>query len=236
MPNQRETMVMRGRILVGIVIVGIGATLLLDNLGLINGFSAWKFIPSLAVIVMLYHLIARRFSRATGPLIVIGIAASFQLFLLGFISWPVIVIAVGLAILLSGLWYGKQRGGRVRSSTIDENHVNVTALIGGAAERNHSQNFLGGRITAFMGGIELDLKEADVIDKPARLDVNVMLGGAEIRVPDHSVVKKDAQAIMGGIDEAREAVESPDPTDPLGDMPDMVVSGSVVLGGLSITR
>ena len=152
--------------------------------------------------------------------------------------FPVLIIAVGVLILLPvvrsrrrgrGRWWG---GG----TADDENLVNATSILGGVSERSLSKDFLGGRLTAFMGGVVVDLRDASVIEKPARIDVSAIMGGVEIYVPEHWYVKTDVTPIMGGVDEEREDIPRPevDDDDPLSKLPDLHVKGTVLMGGVVI--
>ena len=63
----------------------------------------------------------------------------------------------------------------------------------------------------------VNLREAEVIEKPARIDVSAIMGGVEIHVPDHWFVKTDVMPIMGGVDEQRTVIRyrDDDEDDPL---------------------
>ena len=124
---------------------------------------------------------------------------------------------------------------RLNGATLDPDRVNATSILGGVTERNVSQDFRGGRLTAFLGGVSVDLREAEIVEKPARISVSAILGGVEISVPQHWNVKKDVQPIASGVDDRRPLVRHHDDDDgPPDNAPDLVVTGSVLLGGLLI--
>ena len=181
---------MNGRVLVGAIIIVVGASMLLD---LILPFDVWKGL------------------------------------------FPVLVIAVGLLILVPALRFGGRGRWWNRRTTDEENSVHATSILGGVTERSHSKDFLGGRLTAFMGGVVVNLRDAEVIEKPARIDVSAIMGGVEIYVPDHWFVRTNVMPIMGGVDEKRTVVRyGDDEDDPLSELPDLVVSGTVLMGGVMI--
>ena len=61
------------------------------------------------------------------------------------------------------------------------------------------------------------------------------MGGVELYVPDHWFVKKDVLPIAGGVDDRRPLVRHHDADDGSPDnAPDLVVTDSVLLGGLLI--
>ena len=124
---------------------------------------------------------------------------------------------------------------RLSAPNLDPDRVNATAILGGITEPNASRDFRGGRLTAFLGGVSVNLRQAGIIEKPARIHVSAILGGVEISVPQHWNVKKDVHPIAGGVDERRSPVQDHhDDNIPPDNAPDLVVTGSVFLGGLLI--
>lgn len=119
------------------------------------------------------------------------------------------------------------------AANLDPDRVNATAILGGVTEPNASKHFRGGRLTALLGGVSVNLRHADIIEKPARIHVSAILGGVEISVPQHWNVKKDVHPIAGGVDERRTLAQPSDDAMP-DNSPDLVVTGSVLLGGLLI--
>ena len=118
---------------------------------------------------------------------------------------------------------------------ITTRHFKEFGLLGGITDRSVSKDFRGGRLTAFLGGVSVDLREAEIVEKPVRIYVSAILGGVEISVPQHWNVKKDVQPIAGGVDDRRPLVRHHDDDDESPDnAPDLVVTGSVLLGGLLI--
>ena len=124
---------------------------------------------------------------------------------------------------------------RLNGANLDPDRVNATSILGGITDRSVSKDFRGGRLTAFLGGVSVDLREAEIVEKPVRISVSAILGGVEISVPQHWNVKKDVQPIAGGVDDRRPLVRHHDDDDESPDnAPDLVVTGSVLLGGLLI--
>ncbi len=120
-------------------------------------------------------------------------------------------------------------------ANLDPDRVNATATLGGITDRSVSQYFRGGHLTAFLGGVSVDLRQTTVIEKPARIHVNAILGVVEISVPQNWNVKKDIHPIAGGVDDRRYPVQHrDDEAMPADNTPDLVVTGNVFLGGLLI--
>ena len=53
-----------------------------------------------------------------------------------------------------------------------------------------------------MGGVKLDLTEATIEDPPATIEVTVVMGGAEIAVPEGWKVRVDTGTTLGGVHDA----------------------------------
>ncbi len=146
-----------------------------------------------------------------------------------------ILIASAVSSILLILLVLRRNALLANAANLDPHRVNATAILGGITEPNASKDFRGGRLTAFLGGVSVDLRQADIIDKPARIHVTAILGGVEISVPQHWNVKKDVQPIAGGVAERRLPLQHHEDEDALPDnAPDLIVTGSVILGGLLI--
>ena len=146
-----------------------------------------------------------------------------------------ILVASTISSIVLILLLTRKSHSRLNGANLDPDRVNATSILGGITERNVSQDFRGGRLTAFLGGVSVDLREAEIVEKPVRISVSAILGGVEISVPQHWNVKKDVQPIAGGVDDRRPLVRHHDDDDESPDnAPDLVVTGSVLLGGLLI--
>ena len=115
---------------------------------------------------------------------------------------------------------------RFLSQQIGEGEINAVAVSGGAEEKVTSTDFRGGYLRAVMGGVELDLTEATIEDPPATIELTIVMGGAQIAVPEGWKVRVDAGTIAGGVHSALGDDEEP---------PDLVLTGKIVMGGVLIT-
>ncbi|MDE2822448.1 MAG: LiaF-related protein [Chloroflexota bacterium] len=146
-----------------------------------------------------------------------------------------ILIASAISSIVVILLLLRRNSLLTNAPNLDPDRVNATAILGGITEPNASKTFRGGRLTAFLGGVSVNLRHADIIEKPARIHVSAILGGVEISVPQHWNVKKAVQPIAAGVDDRRTLAQpSDDDDDPPDNSPDLVVTGSVLLGGLLI--
>ena len=146
-----------------------------------------------------------------------------------------ILVASAISSIVLILLLTRKHHARANATNLDPNRISATAILGGISDRNVSQHFRGGRLTAFLGGVSVDLRQAAIVEKPARIHVNAILGGVELSLPQHWNVKKDVQPIAGGVADRRSPVQHrDDDAMPPDNAPDLVVTGNVFLGGLLI--
>lgn len=106
------------------------------------------------------------------------------------------------------------------------NRLDLVAVLDGVALRSSAQAFRGGSAFAWLGGIALDLREAQLAEN-ARLELGSVLGGIAVRVPPEWRVASDVRSFAGGV-----AVDVPAPAEH--DAPTLHVSGFSVLGGIAV--
>lgn len=221
----------------GIAFVVIGGGLLLDSFGWIEfseALSTWW--PSALMLIAVAQL-ATGSGSLVGSGILFSIGALFQLSELGYLPggvwsafWPIILILVGISFI-SSRWKKKDVAvdmnslGRV---SVDGSRVDRTAFFGGAELRVTSKDFTGGDLTAVFGGIECDMRDAQMLGKIATLSVTAVFGGVEIRVPQGWNVLVKGTPIFGGIDE-KSLLRPQDPNAPV-----LVVDSTAVFGGVEI--
>lgn len=212
------------QVFLGLLIVVIGVVALLDQFdvgGVSLGwfFSTWW--PALIIAVGLAGLAAAPRAWA-GPVVVIVVGVLFQLQTLGVVDvnvwqiiWPIAIIFVGLAVLT-----------RLAPRRTDENRIHASVLWSGAERRTSSQDFRGGSLNAVMGGIQVDLREAGIVES-AEISIFTLWGGIEITVPPTWRVQVGGMPVLGGWDD-----RTTDPQDPTA--PVLVVRATAIMGGVEI--
>jgi predicted membrane protein len=210
-------------VLSGIALVAVGGLLLLSQMGVIHDW--FNFWAAVFVFVGLLNVLQSSKARPWG-FVLIGIGVLFELDQLGFIHvsfqlyWPVLVIAAG-AIMI---WRAYQPA--VESGGVVSPHLNVVAIWGGGEYRIRAKNFRGGDLVAFMGGFDVDLREADIEGDQATINVTAFMGGGVLRVPENWVVSMQVGAFMGG--HSLKTRESAPPNKTL------IVKGIAVMGGVEV--
>jgi len=239
------------RVIVGLLIVGFGAALLLDNLHVMRAGDLIRYWPFGLMAIGAAKLLQDedRSGRIAGGLFV-GIGALIDIQNFMFIEmdfwrwWPLAVVGFGVMILAralrgsqdnregvgyvapggstavgGGLSAGK--GGGTMSQSLSE-----FAMWSGLQRRVASPAFRRAELTAIMGGIELDLRQAGTENGEAVIDVFVMWGGIEITVPPDWAVSNQVTPILGGSEDKSTGTQQ--------SRNRLIVKGVVIMGGVDI--
>lgn len=229
----------------GATFVSLGAGLLARELGYLPSDMRWiDFWPMLVVFFGLSALShTKSVFGAIFSLTVTAVGALLlgeNLRLLSFdVSryWPCLLILLGIAMFWAGGNSGRRprkdrgwahggRGATVETSRDDLLERQVT--FGGAEIRVNSERFQGGFLAVTLGGVELDLRHAELAPEGAILELRVLMGGVDVRVPDHFQVQSEVAPMLGGVDDTSRhdpRVQGP---------PRLILRGSVMFGGVTI--
>ncbi len=233
-----------GRFFFGALVIAVGILFLLNSTGVANLDGVLEWWPSLIVLYGAWRLIANRFRRLFWPILLIAVGAFLQLGQLGLniewgMLWPVALIAVGILILSGGI---RRQNRRRRRSTTGSNSATIIDVdatvssddddetlhaVAGSQDRVISGDFQSGSINVVMGSGTLDMRDARIVDKPATLEASVVIGEVKIRVPaDWNV--RIVNSIQVGEAKDMRAGQNDD------DNPDLIIKGSLKMGGLQI--
>ena len=215
------------QLLLGALIVLVGIVLLADTTGLVNTQFLFDYIPSLFVLLGVYALVRSGFRNVFGPFVIIVLAGVWQLTALGVIEaaqvvdfWPVFIILFGLSLVLSQF--------RSPPAKTGSSHVTGFGIFGGSEKRVTTPEFTGANLTAIFGGAELDLRDAEMTQRPAHVSAIAMFGGVEVTVPEDWNVNIDVLPIFGGASDERRRTERTH------DEVDLVVTGFAAFGGVEV--
>ena len=143
------------------------------------------------------------------------------------VSWgPLVPIVVIATIFLAVNDYRSDESDR-RRVRAGEATFSDSAFLGGIERRYDSAIFREGEASAFMGGIDLDFRDAIIEGDEARLEVSAVMGGVKIRVPRTWNVDSRVVTTLGGMENRTRSG---------GGNKRLVVSGSVLMGGLEIVN
>lgn len=219
----------RGQALAGAVLLSVGALLFAQNLNLLNLRQYWRYWPAILLMIGLSKLVTRGSRADTVFGLVLTMFGGAQLAkVLGYWSpgppdiVAVTLMSVGAFFVFRGLFGRPAEPVRVDS----QDWISAFAIMAGFERTNNSPTFRGGDLTAVMGGCEVDLRQASM-RAPASLDVFVMWGGIEVRVPeDWTVELRGLPLLAGFVDKTRPPAV---PTEKR-----LVVRGVALMGGIEI--
>ena len=160
-----------------------------------------------------------------------------------------------LVVIVSGFLIGprlQRPSSFLRSDARDT--ASLFAVMGEDQRSSVGTKFRGGEMTSVMGSTKLDLRQATLAPgEEAVIDVYVIMGGAELRVPSGWTVVVQTVPVMGGVRDqrmragdsrGREAERGPAEAGPPDDKapeantsaaaPRVVVRGFIMMGGLVI--
>jgi hypothetical protein len=136
-------------------------------------------------------------------------------------------------VIESSQWYEFIDGGLFRRVyDVVEGEVLTANLFGAATKKKvTSPLFRGGQINCLMGGAEIDFRDTTIVGK-TYLELNVMWGGIELRIPSDWEVIVDQSTIFGGLEDNRHSSISPAE----GPKKILMLTGAILMGGVEITN
>ena len=211
----------------GLLFAGAGIVFLLDNLDLVESWQILRFWPVVLLVAGVYLLfVGRDRGTALRGTLLAGAGGLLLLNSLDLIDfsfwqlWPLGLVAIGLRMLAHA------RSGPAASVAATESDEVCHAFLGGVERRNRSADFRGGSASAFMGGVNLDLTQADIAGDRAVIRVFAMMGGIEIRIPEEWTAEIRVVQIMGALEDKTRG--------PSAVTKRLVLDGTVLMGGVEI--
>lgn len=232
----------KGKIIAGLLLIAGGALYLAK----LFGAPIWPQLFSFPVFLMafgLYLLVRNSFRKPFGLVIIaVGAALLINKLYPGYdvmqYAIPIIVIGAGISMVIfsSSLRHKKKlmpfvdkyKDWENKNQYSVEDRVEEQTIFGGINRTVISKNFQGGNISSIMGGVEINLMQAD-FETRAIINLNVIMGGVTLIVPTNWVIVNEVTAIMGGAEDSRPNMGINHDQNKV-----LVVSGSVIMGGLEI--
>jgi hypothetical protein len=141
----------------------------------------------------------------------------------------VIVLAALGALVIPPVVAAVARRNLVGEGDESSDELKLYAIFDGAQGASRATAFRGGDAIAWYGGLDLDLREAELDPGGAYLRAMAIFGGARIVVPEDWAVEVHGRPIMGGV------TDDTDRTLGDGPGPRLVVDATAVFGGIEIT-
>ena len=256
MTTERPAFSLSPRVIVGLLIVAFGVALFLDELDIIEAGELIRYWPLALAAVGAAKLLqdSDRSGRTVGAfMLAFGGLSSLKLFfpidIDASMLWPLAVVGFGILLITrairgaqpgrEGLGYPTYPSGSAPAPTapgpginpsfrpgVMEQTLSEFAMWSGIQRRVSSPAFRRGELTAIMGGIELDLRQAATENGEAVIDVFVLWGGIEIQVPPDWAVSNQVTPIMGGAEDGSTGTQASKHR--------LVVKGVVIMGGVDI--
>lgn len=233
----KRTRLRDGRSFTGAFLLIIGCILLASKMGapVPHWVLSWQcFLIVLGIFIGLKSSFK---NPAWIILIFIGAASliddAFPLMNLRNYIWPIALMLMGVIFIIKPKKYNRPRfEGANYSFPLSEaasldSRIDITAVFSGVKRRILSKPFLGGDVTAFMGGAEIDFTGAD-INGTTVMDITAVFGGVKLIVPPDWDVQSHATAIFGGVEDKRYAIPGHQSNKVL------VLDGVAVFGGIEI--
>lgn len=118
------------------------------------------------------------------------------------IGWPLLIIGIGVALLLT-YRKGTQLPEQGAGSQQGMNYFDDFVIFGGREVFINSHNFFGGKITSIFGGAEYDLRQSHLSENGSVVDCFCVFGGCGFKVPPDWTVKNEVTAIFGAFSDKR---------------------------------
>jgi predicted membrane protein len=197
-----------------LVLIVVGGWLLLNTLGIV-GLDLWEFILPLLLVFFGARIMMRNQGyRSSAPQDMPG-------------AGPAAGTPTGQGP--SG-FDSASASASASPNTGEPVHASLFSLLSSSKRRWGKSVFRGADTTAFMGGCELDLRDALMgAGELAVVDVFVIMGGVNIFVPPNWTVSQEVVPLLGGVHDKTRSV----PSNPA---QHLLVRGTVVMGGVEISN
>jgi len=141
---------------------------------------------------------------------------------------------VPLAIVILIVIAARDNADRAFAGTDDADTTHAVAVLGESRRIVNADVFTSGQMVAVMGQSVLDLRHTALpASGKASIDVNVVMGGAILRVPPDWALDVQAVPVLGGIHDRRLS-SSDAAAAPASGATRLIVTGNVVMGDLAI--
>lgn len=229
------------RFFFGIILIVLGIILILDRLNLIPG-SVTDILISWQMLLIGIGVLSLIGGNRTAGIILIAVGGFFILpeFVtipreVRRIYWPLILVAVGVAMLF-------RQKGSLRFISSDEpkpespkedslSTFDDFIIFGGREVFINSQNLASGKATSIFGGIEFDLRKAQIRPEGAIIDCVSIFGGCGFKIPMDWNIKNEVTTIFGAFTDKRGETYNDKYYDP---SKTVIIKGVSIFGGIEI--
>lgn len=214
----------QSRTVLGLVLVVVGSVLALDSAGILRSAGLGTWWPLLLIGAGFVKVRQPREDgqRAAGvAFLMLGGVLQLTSILAVSSAWPLLMVAFGAFLI----WRSGDRA--APAATVSESPwVSDMTLLGYLKRSHRSTELRGGSMTAVMGVMELDLRNATLVNG-ACVDVVAFWGGIEIKVPNDWTLDARVVPLMGAFQSRPAALPSPAG-------PRLVLRGHAIMGAVIV--
>lgn len=222
----------RSSILWGIVLVALGAVFVMKALGVGVDivFDGWWtlfiIVPCAIGLFTEREKLGNIIGICIGVLLLLAVRDVISFSMLWELLIPVIVILIGLKMILGPIFAGKSDEAYRKAKENGKALKNGSAMFGGSDMNFTNEVFEGAELNAVFGGLNCDLRGAE-IKGDCVINACAVFGGIDIIVPDTVNVKIHSNSIFGGVsDEKKRGFDAGKPT--------VYVRATALFGGVDI--
>lgn len=226
----------------GIILIVIGVIMILEKLNLIPD-SVADLLISWQMLLVGIGVLALIGGNRTGGTIMIVIGGFFMVPELITVPheirklyWPMILVAIGVALLLrqrDNTLKPKGEVGPVPDRPADNGHNSFDdfVIFGGREIFINSQSLTGGKATSIFGGMEFDLRKANMAPGGAVIDCVSVFGGCGFKIPMDWNVRNEVTTLFGAFTDKRGDTFNERYYDPA---KTIVIKGVSIFGGIEV--
>lgn len=228
--NNEATFRITPRLIIGFGILALGMLWTLDNLDILEAEPITRWWPILLVIIGLVQLLDSRANKG-GPIVLIIVGTALLLRHARFIDFDLSdLIPLAIAVLGAKLIWEALTRRRPRSPEAigdSDSVIHAFAMMAGVKRQTVSHEFRGADANAIMGGVELDLRNAQIrAGDDVIIDAFAMWGGVEVKVPSNWRIVGNVLPIMGGFVDNTHPTGEPGPT--------VTIRGTAIMGAIEV--
>ena len=216
-----------GNILWGIVLIGLGIILGINALEIayIDIFfdGWWTLFIIIPCFIGLFNdkdKTGSLIGLVVGILLLLSCNHIFDIEIVWKLLLPIILVMLGISCIFKNGLYAKtlKEMGPVRGQEFN-------AVFAGQNLDFSHESFEGGKLNSIFGGIQCDLRKANISDKSI-IEANSIFGGITIFVPEDIEVKVVATPIFGGVSNKKRKLDSENKT--------IYIKALCIFGGVEI--
>jgi predicted membrane protein len=208
-------------LVLGLLIIAAGIILLLDRIAPEMAVNFATYWPALLIVMGIGNILQYSDFRnlmSGGILVLVGVIFQLDRLHIFYLKdiWPIALIILGIAIVIGGFWrpmvccgpiFHRHRHRRVlfgstegNNSDFNSDTLNLSTVLGEGKYHVTSKAFKGGDVSTVMGGVELDLRDAEIENDKASITVSAVMGSVEIWLPPNWEIVLKGTPILGSIE------------------------------------